>query len=259
MKHALIVFVFAIGLLTTGLFSIAGGVRAHEQEVSVDWEVAYANIQTLGPPIFTHYTSQSIPLSGTSFAYAGVAGAQGYPQIPSGADPKLATGDFIVVTWSFRYVAANVVRGDLFWVTRLGLDFGTIGRYINGQWIGASSFELVPNTRYDATLVVRAIQPTIRHLHVGVSVQNVGNIPAAPTVSPIPAGGPELYGIFTDASGPVTEPLAGMTVAPIGNLNLITPWPWAVASLGAQIVIGFVFIGIMWWYGRYQSRKGAKT
>jgi hypothetical protein len=42
-------------------------------------------------------------------------------------------------------------------------------------------------------------------------------------------------------------------------LKLITPWPWAVGSLAAQIVIGFVFMGIMWWYGRYESRKGAKT
>jgi hypothetical protein len=150
------------------------------------------------------------------------------------------------------------VRGDLFWVTRLGLDFGTIGRYINGQWIGASSFELVPNTRYDATLVLRSIQPTFRHLHVGVSVQNVGNIPAAPTVSPIPAGGPTLYGLFTDASGPVTEPVM-INVPNFGTVGLIAPWPWAVASLAAQIVIGFVFIGIMWWYGRYESRKGAKT
>jgi hypothetical protein len=78
-------------------------------------------------------------------------------------------------------------------------------------------------------------------------------------VNPIPPGGPTLYGLFTDASGPITEPLAGVNVAPFGDLKLITPWPWAVGSLAAQIVIGFVFMGIMWWYGRYESRKGAKT
>src|SRR5439155_1562209 len=66
-------------------------------------------------------------------------------------DPGLATGDYINITWSFRYVAGNTVRGDLFWITRLGLDFGTVGRYINYQWIGASSFELVPNTQYTVT------------------------------------------------------------------------------------------------------------
>jgi hypothetical protein len=254
MKHGLIVFVFAIGLLAAGLLGIVGGARAHPQEVSVDWEVAYANIQVLsppGPPVFTRYACPCTPPLTGGTAVVGVFGAD-YPTLP------LKTGDEIVVTWSFRYVGANVVRGDLFWVTRLGLDFGTIGRYINGQWIGASSFELVPNTRYDATLVLRSIQPTFRHLHVGVSVQNVGNIPAAPTVSPIPAGGPTLYGLFTDASGPVTEPVM-INVPNFGTVGLIAPWPWAVASLAAQIVIGFVFIGIMWWYGRYESRKGAKT
>jgi hypothetical protein len=278
MKRTLIVSVFVFSMLAVGLFSVVGGARAHDQEVSVDWIVAYANIRVLSTPIFTHYTTQSIPLSGPSFAFAGVSGATGYPTIPSSisADPGLKTGDFIVVTWSFRYVAGVVVRGDLFWITRLGLDFATIGRYITcteapacpsgNQWIGASSFELIPNARYDPTLVLRSIQPTFRHLHVGVSVQNVGNIPAAPTTSDPanpPPGGPQLYGIFTDAKGSVVEPLQGM---PIGNspfgtgtFTLLAPWPWAVASLAAQIVIGFVFIGIMWWYGRYESRKGAKT
>ena len=251
MKHGLIVFVFAIGLLAAGLLGIVGGARAHPQEVSVDWEVAYANIQVLGPPVYTRYACPCAPPLTGGTAVVGVLGAD-YPTL------TLKTGDEIVVTWSFRYVAANVVRGDLFWITRLGLDFGTIGRYINGQWIGASSFELVPNTRYDATLVLRSIQPTFRHLHVGVSVQNVGNIPAAPTVSPIPAGGPTLYGLFTDASGPVTEPVM-INVPNFGTVGLIAPWSWAVASLFGQIVIGFFFIGIMWWYGRYESRKGAKT
>jgi hypothetical protein len=50
-----------------------------------------------------------------------------------------------------------------------------------------------------------------------------------------------------------------INVPNFGTVGLIAPWPWAVASLAAQIVIGFFFIGIMWWYGRYESRKGAKT
>jgi hypothetical protein len=254
MKHAFIVFVFAIGLLSAGLVTFAGGARAHELEVSVDWDVAYANIQVLGPPVYTRYACPcAIPPTGGTSVPA-VNSGSGYPTI------TLKTGDELVITWSFRYVAANVVRGDLFWITRLGLDFGTIGRYINGQWIGASSFELVPNTRYDATLVLRSIQPTFRHLHVGVSVQNVGNIPAAPTVpgsNGLPPM-PTLYGAFTDASGPVTEPVM-INTPNFGTVGLLAPWPWAVASLFGQIVIGFVFIGIMWWYGRYVSRKGAKT
>jgi hypothetical protein len=256
MKHAFIVFVFAIGMLSAGLVTFAGGARAHEQEVSVDWDVAYANIQVLGPPVYTYFATQTVPLTGSGTPYVGVLGAG-----PGGGWNiiSMKTGEFLRIDWSFRYVAATVVRGDLFWITRLGLDFATIGRYINGQWIGASSFELTPNTRYDATVVLRSIQPTYRHLHVGVSVQNVGNIPTAPTVAG--RGGlppmPTLYGAFTDASGPVTEPVM-LNVPGFGTVGLLAPWPWAVGSLAAQIVIGFVFIGIMWWYGRYTARKEAK-
>ncbi len=264
MKLPSIALMLVIGLLLAGLVALPREARGHEQETSVDWVVAYDNVQVLAPPVFTHYTTQTLPLSGrlgsTAFAYTGVMGPTGYPTIPSGADTTLATGDYIVVTWSFRYVAGTVVRGDLFWITRLGLDFATIGRYVNGQWIGASSFELVPNTRYDATMVIRSIQPTFRHLHVGVSVQNVGNIPAAPTVSPIPAGGPILYGLFTDANGPVVEPLSGVAIAgsPFsGTFLLLTPWPWAVAGFVGQVVIGFVFIGAMYWYARWERKKGA--
>ncbi len=257
MKHPSIAIALGIGLVLTSLLLFPTGARAHEQETSVDWEVAYANIRVLAPPVFTHYTTQTLPVGGTHFVYTGVIGSTGYPTIPTLPDTKLATGDFIVVTWSFRYVAGTTVRGDLWWITRLGLDFGTLGRYINGQWIGASSFELVPNAQYNATLVIRSIQPTFRHLHVGVSVQNVGNIPAAPTTLPIPAGGPVLYGLFTDASGPVVEPLQGINVAPFGNLQLIAPWPWAVASLFGQIIIGFAFIGVMYWYARWERKRGA--
>src|SRR5207245_9070744 len=93
--------------------------------------------------------------------------------------------------------------------------FSASGPYVNSgpgrQWIGSSSFALTPKTQYNATLVVRSIQPTFRHLHVGVSVQNVGNIPAAPTVSGVNGNPPmpTLYGLFTNANGSVVEPLAG--------------------------------------------------
>ena len=174
----------------------------------------------------------------------------------------MATGDYLVVTWTFQYVGTTVVRGDLFWITRLGLDFGTLGRYINGNWIGSSSFELVPSTNYDATLVLRSLQPNLRHLHVGVSVQNVGNIPAAPTVAPIPAGGPTLYGVFTDANGPVVEPLQGVSIggSPFsGTFLLLANWPWAVAGFVGQVVLGLVFIGVMYWYARWERKRGAAT
>src|SRR5207247_4101635 len=255
MKHPSIAIAVAIGLMMTGVLLFATGARAHEQENSVEWEVAYANIRVLGPPVYTHYTTQALPLGGTRFTYIGQIGSNGYPTIPLLPDPGLATGDYINITWSFRYVAGNTVRGDLFWITRLGLDFGTVGRYINYQWIGASSFELVPNTQYTATLIIRSIQPTFRHLHVGVSVQNVGNIPAAPTVSGVNGNPPmpTLYGLFTNANGPVVEPLAGVSIAgsPFsGTFLLLTPWPWAVGGFAAQAVIGLVFIGAMYWYGR---------
>jgi len=266
MKAHPIALIIALVAILLGLLAFPGGVRAHEQETSVDWEVAYANINVLGPPTYTHFATQSLPLTGSGTATVGQIGPSGYPTI------EMNTGEYLVITWSFRYVAGTAVRGDLFWITRLGLDFATIGRYINctgssacptgNQWIGASSFQLIPGARYDATLVVRSLQPTFRHLHVGVSVQNVGNIPAAPTVNPIPAGGPNLYGTFTDANGPVVEPLQGVTIAgsPFsGTFLLLTPWPWAVGGFVAQVVIGLVFIGIMFWYGRWEQKKGARV
>ena len=172
------------------------------------------------------------------------------------------TGEYLNVTWNFRYVGTAAVRGDLFWITRLGLDFGTLGRYINGNWIGSSSFELRPSTNYDATLVLRSLQPNFRHLHVGLSVQNVGNIPAAPFVTTIPAGGPTLYGVFTDASGPVVEPLQGISIggSPFsGTFLLLANWPWAVAGFVGQVVLGLAFIGVMYWYARWERKRGAAT
>jgi hypothetical protein len=253
MKYASIALAALIGIMLLGVVITPVGVRAHEQETSVDWEVAYANIRTTSVPQFTHTTT--LPPPSGAPAVSGVG--PGYPTI------EMRTGDYLVITWGFHYVgkgrSGSPIRGDLFWITRLGLDFGTVGRYINNEWIGGGSFELVPNAFYNATLVVRSIQPTLRHLHVGVSVQDVGNIPAAPTLTNILPGGPILYGVFTSASGPVAEPLGGMTIAPFGQLNLIATWPWAAASVAAQIVIGLAFIGIMYWYGRWESKRGAKA
>ena len=63
-----------------------------------------------------------------------------------------------------------------------------------------------------------------------------------------------------DAHGPVVEPLKGVDVAPFGkNLELIAPWPWAVASVFGQIILGFAFIGIMYWYARWERKRGVKA
>src|SRR5205823_12752218 len=102
---------------------------------------------------------------------------------------------------------------------RLARDYSKLGRHVDSgtgrQWIGSSSHALTTKTQYNATLVVRSIQPTFRHLHVGVSVQNVGNIPAAPTVSAVNGNPPmpTLYGLFTNANGPVVEPHDGVRIA----------------------------------------------
>src|SRR5438552_12237691 len=125
MRHPSIAIAVAIGLVMTGVLAFATGARAHEQETSVDWEVAYANIRVLAAPVYTHYTTQTLPLGGTRFAYTGVIGSNGYPTIPTLPDPGLATGDYINITWSFRYVACNTVCGDVFCITRIGIDFGT--------------------------------------------------------------------------------------------------------------------------------------
>src|SRR2546426_11714981 len=107
MKHSSFAIALAIALALTGVLLFPTGARAHEQETSVDWEVAYANIRVLGPPVYTHYTTQTLPLGGAHFAFIGVISSSGeYPTIPTSlpADPGLATGDYIVITWSFRYI-----------------------------------------------------------------------------------------------------------------------------------------------------------
>ena len=256
MKRPAIAIAVATGLVLMGLLLfVPSGVRAHELETSVDWDVAYANVRVVSPPLFTHTTT--LPIPGGTPGTPGLIRSDGtYPTI------AMATGDYLVVRWTFQYVGTTVVRGDIWWITRLGLDFGTLGRYINGNWIGSSSFELVPSTNYDATLVLRSLQPNLRHLHVGLSVQNVGNIPAAPTVDPIPAGGPTLYGVFTDANGPVVEPLQGVSIGGspfVGTFILLGNWPWAVAGFVGQVALGLVFIGVMYWYARWERKRGAAT
>jgi len=255
MRHVRNVMTLAVALFAVVVMLSPPVVRAHEQETFVLWDVGYANLDFLAAPVFTEQKNGN--------RHVGQAVAGIYATI------QLNTGDRLVVEYSFKYLGEKERRGDLFWTTRLGLDFGVIGRYVEfvdpvvrpREWIGASSFALVPGQTYNATLVLRSIQPTLRHLHVGVAVQDVGSLVAGPTVSPIPVGGPIIYGIWTDAKGPVVEPLEGFNVdvGSFGTLKLLEPWPWAVTGLVAQIVIGLGFIAIMFWYGRWEKKRGAAT
>ena len=227
-------------------------VRAHEQETFVLWDVGYANLDFLAAPVFIELKN--------GIQHVGEVDAAGeYDTI------QLSTGDRLEIRYSFKYLGEKERRGDLFWTTRLGLDFGVLGRYVEfvdpvvraREWIGASSFALLPGQTYNATLVLRSLQPTLRHLHVGVAVQDVGSLVAAPTVSPIPVGGPIIFGIWTNAVGPVVEPLDDPLVTPYGTGKLLEPWPWAVTGVVAQIVIGLGFIVIMYGYGRWEKKRGA--
>src|SRR5437879_13640221 len=112
-----------LGVVLLGFLVFPVGVRAHEQETSVAWEVAYANIRVPSAPIYAHHATQTLPLTGSGTPTTAVMGSQGYPTI------SLNTGGLLVITCTFNYVAANAVRGDLFWLSRLGLDLGTIGHY----------------------------------------------------------------------------------------------------------------------------------
>src|SRR5256885_14946584 len=69
MRPASIAMMIVIGSIFVGLLAFPGGARAHEQGTSVDWVVAYANLQVLGPPVYAYFTSQSLPLfrSGNPF------------------------------------------------------------------------------------------------------------------------------------------------------------------------------------------------
>ncbi len=238
MKYLSTIVVIALTLWMLILLPQAVSVYAHEQEGSVDWAVAFSSVRFLGPPVFVYkdvsYVSVKDPV-------------KGYPVI------NMMTGDMLIAKYSFMYVGTVVTRGDLFWITRLGLDFGTLGRYINGTWIGGSSFALIPGQVYNAEIVMRSLQPTLRHLHVGVSVKDVGNIEAAPYELPLPL----LYGVFTSATGPVVEPLAGINVQPFGDLKLLETWPWASQGVVAQILIGAIFIAALIMYRRRELKQAA--
>ncbi len=242
MKYLSTIAVVCLTLWLLVLLPQTVTVSAHEHEDFTDWAVGFSYVRFLGPPVFVY----------KDVSYVGIKDpVKGYPTI------DMATGDILIAKYSFMYLGGplgNVVtRGDLFWITRLGLDFGTLGRYINGTWIGGASFALIPGQTYDAEIVMRALQPTLRHLHVGVSVKDVGNIPAAPYELPTPL----LYGIWTSATGAVVEPLAGINVQPFGDLKLLEVWPWAFQGVVAQILIGAIFIAVMLMYRRRELKQAA--
>lgn len=265
MRYTTIVVALALGVSL--LASVAPPASAHERETFVSWEVAHQFINFLGPPTFElgTVTGQGpfVSLGQTFVGDYSVNPANGtvtYHTIP------LQTGQVLHITYGFQYLGGDERRGDLFWITRLGLDFGTLGRYITvappqgsgvREFIGANSFALIPGATYTAELVIRSIRPTLRHLHVGVSIKDVGNIPAAPIDPNNPANPPILYGIWTSATGPVVEPLQGVTVPGWGDLTLIATWWWASASAAAQFAIGGIFLLVMYMYGRRQARKAA--
>jgi len=224
------------------LFSSVVGtavVHAHETEDFVDWSLAFQYVEFLGPPVFIHYKS-------LEDLQKGVGGVEYVAERGSGPTIKMSTGDILVAKFKFRYIGPTKSRADLFYLTRLGLDFGILGKYVNGKFIGAKSFEVEPGKEYEAMLVLRALRPERRHLHVGVSIEGFGNIAVAPYELPVPV----LYGIWTEATGPVIEPLAGINVRPFGELKLLETWPWASASVVAQLIIGFGFIAVMYAIGR---------
>src|SRR5437660_10678036 len=121
-----IVMVAAVGSVLLGLLAFPGGARAHETEPSVDWDVAYANVQVLGPPIYAYHATQSLPLSGSGTRFTGVLGAG-----PGGGwnTIDMNTGEYLVITWSSRYEGGAAVRGSWLCITRLGLHFSTLAHY----------------------------------------------------------------------------------------------------------------------------------
>lgn len=242
-KERMKVIMKAVGLIALlMLFSSVAGtavVHAHETEDFVDWGLAFQYIEFLGPPVFIHYKS-------LEDLQKGVGGVEYVAERGSGPTIKMSTGDILVAKFKFRYIGPTKSRADIFYLTRLGLDFGVLGKYVNGKFIGAKSFEVEPGKEYEAMLVLRALRPELRHLHVGVSIEGFGNIAAAPNELPTPV----LYGIWTEATGPVVEPLEGINVRPFGELKLLETWPWASASVVAQLIIGFGFIAVMHAIGR---------
>src|SRR2546430_16464899 len=126
MRPLSIVMVAVGGSVRLGLLAFPGGARAHETGPSVHWDVAYANVQVLGPPIYASHATQSLPLSGSGTRFTGALGAG-----PGGGwnTIDMNTGEYLVITWSFRYVGGAAVPGDLFWVHPLRPHLPTLGRY----------------------------------------------------------------------------------------------------------------------------------
>src|SRR2546423_4492965 len=99
MRPASIAMMIVIGSIFVGLLAFPGGARAHEQETSVDWDVAYANIQLPTAPVYTYYATQTLPLTGSGTrTVIGQIRPTGYPTI------AMNTEEYLVLTWSFRYV-----------------------------------------------------------------------------------------------------------------------------------------------------------
>lgn len=261
MKYTNIVVALVLG--TSLLALLAPAASAHERETFVSWEVANQFINYLAPPVITVGT---VDQQGPFVATGPVVVADTATATDQSRGLNLRTGQVLLITYSFLYKGGDERRGDLFWVTRLGLDFGTLGRYITQapplgdglrHFIGANSFALKPNGVYVADLVIRSLRPTLRHLHVGVSIKDVGNIPAAPIDPANPAQAPILYGVWTNASGSVVEPLQGVTVPGWGALTLLGTWWWASAAAAGQFLLGGGFLAFMYWYGKRQAKKAA--
>ena len=159
MRHVRNVMTLAVALFAVVVMLSPPVVRAHEQETFVLWDVGYANLDFMAAPVLIELKNGA--------QHVGEADAAGeYDTI------ELSTGDRLEIRYSFKYLGEKERRGDLFWTTRLGLDFGTIGRYVEfvdpvvraREWIGGGSFALLPGQTYNATLVLRSLQPTLRHL-----------------------------------------------------------------------------------------------
>ncbi len=263
MKYTSIVMALILGMSL--LAFLTPSASAHDRETFVSWEVAHQFINFIGPPTFQVGT---VTGQGPFQATAGKFFVGDYTVNPTDGSVayntiNLQTGDVLLIAWNFQFLGGDVRRGDLFWITRLGLDFGTLGRYITEQpggvreFIGANSFALKPGQVYTAELVIRALRPTLRHLHVGVSIKDVGNVPAAPIDPNNPSNAPVLYGIWTSATGAVVEPLQGVNVPGWGTLTLIATWPWATAGAAGQFALGGGFLLVMYLYGKRQARKAA--
>ncbi|MCS7095131.1 MAG: hypothetical protein NZ988_04920 [Thaumarchaeota archaeon] len=219
------------------------GAAAHEEEPFVDWEVAYSYIEWLGPPEYTYQGRKIVAV----------------PDPVSRIDPHITmnTGDILYARYRFRFLGEDPIKADAFYLTRLGLDFGILGKYVNGKFIGGSYFRAEPGQTYEVLLVLRAITPTkgvTRHLHVGISLEGIGNIPVAePMMVHLPGERyhPRLYGLFVDIIGEKqSEPLAGLNLRPVGEVKVVEDWFWTPGSIYANIGIAAAFMAVMYFAGK---------